>query len=284
MKKILVTGATGFIGNYVIRELLNFPCEVIASSLHEERARQFNWYPRVKYVPLDLNRIHVDTDYFRYFGRPDVLIHLAWEGLPNYKSSFHIEENLPRHLAFLSNIIQNGLNDVTVTGTCFEYGMKEGLLSEGMQTEPANPYAIAKDSLRKHLEALKVRANFSLKWVRLFYMYGAGQNPKSILAQLEKAIKEKEIVFNMSGGEQLRDYLPVEKVAEYVVRIALQTKVDGVVNCCSGSPISIKQLVLDYIKKKGAAITLNLGYYPYPDYEPMAFWGDNRKLMSLFKS
>jgi len=281
MKKVLVTGATGFIGNYVIEELLRLNCDVIATSLHEEKAKQFDWHNKVKYLSFDLNDLDDSKNYFDYFGKPDLLIHLAWEGLPNYKSSFHVDENLPRHFSFLSNLIRNGLKDVSITGTCFEYGMKEGRLSENMPSAPDNFYAIAKDLLRKQLEELKSKYSFSLKWIRLFYMYGKGQNPKSILAQLEKAIQNKEAVFNMSGGEQVRDYLPVEKVAEYIAKIALQTETDGIINCCSGSPISIKQLVENYLRQKQSEIKLNLGFYPYPDYEPMAFWGDDRKLKSI---
>ena len=82
---------------------------------------------------------------------------------------------------------------------------------------------------------------FSFKWVRLFYMYGKGQNPNSLLSQLDKAIANGDKAFNMSGGEQVRDYLPVEKVAEYIVKVALQDKINGVINCCSGEPVSVKE-------------------------------------------
>jgi dTDP-6-deoxy-L-talose 4-dehydrogenase (NAD+) len=85
----------------------------------------------------------------------------------------------------------------------------------------------------------------------------------------------------MSGGEQLRDYLPVEKAAAYIAQIALQNEVTGAINCCSGNPISVKQLVKDYLENSGKMIELNLGYYPYPDYEPMAFWGDTNKLQQI---
>ncbi|MCK4859475.1 MAG: NAD-dependent epimerase/dehydratase family protein, partial [Candidatus Omnitrophica bacterium] len=121
------------------------------------------------------------------------------------------------------------------------------------------------------------------KWIRLFYMYGNGQNPSSLLPQLDNALERGDEIFNMSGGEQLRDYLPVEKVAEYVTKISLQNKVLGVINCCSGKPISIRKLVENHMKNRGKTIKLNLGYYPYSDYEPMAFWGDNTKLNSIIK-
>jgi nucleoside-diphosphate-sugar epimerase len=281
MRNVLVTGATGFIGNYVIAELLRFRCEVTATSLHEEKAKRCDWYKKVKYLPLDLKQLEDDRNYFEYYGKPSQMIHLAWEGLPNYKSTFHIDENLPTHFCFLSNLIKNGLKDITVTGTCFEYGMQEGCLSENMVTDPSNPYAKAKDLLRKKLEDFGREYPFALKWIRLFYMYGKGQNPDSLLSQLDKAIANGDEVFNMSGGQQTRDYLPVQKVAEYIVKISLQNNVTGIINCCSGEPVVLKQFVEDYLRKINKTVFLNFGYYPYPDFEPMHFWGNNEKLKTI---
>jgi dTDP-6-deoxy-L-talose 4-dehydrogenase (NAD+) len=278
MRKVLVTGCTGFIGNHVVTQLLQDGCEVIATSAHEERARQFEWFPRVKYIPFDLQAASGTQNYFELFGRPDALIHLAWEGLPNYRSLFHFEDNLPAHYRFLKKLITEGLTDLTVTGTCFEYGMQEGRLREADQPMPDNPYALAKDTLRKFLAALQKHHPFTFKWVRLFYLYGPGQNPNSLLSQLEKALETGATDFKMSGGEQVRDYLPIGQAAAYITKIALQQQVTGIVNCCSGIPVTVKQLVEKYLQEKGRSIPLTLGYYPYPDYEPMKFWGDNAKL------
>jgi len=275
-KKILVTGATGFIGNYVVSELLKKGHEVIATSRNTAKVELFEWYPQVSYIQCDLN--NMKDDFFHFFQQPDLLIHLAWEGLPNYKGLFHLEENLFSNYRFIKNIVTHGLKYLVVTGTCFEYGMQKGALREDLETKPDNPYGLAKDCLRKFLEQLQKKIDFDLKWIRLFYTYGEGQNPNAILAQLDKALDDGKDNFNMSGGKQLRDYLPVEKVAEYIVKIAMQNKVHGIINCCSGIPISIRKLVENYLKEKQKNIHLNLGYYPYPDYEPMAFWGDDKKL------
>ncbi|MBL0057111.1 MAG: NAD-dependent epimerase/dehydratase family protein [Chitinophagaceae bacterium] len=281
MKHILVTGATGFIGNHVIKTLLENNCRVTATSVNEEKASHASWYPLVQYIPFDLKHDNDSIDLFRFFGEPDAVIHLAWEGLPNYKSAFHLEENLPRHLAFLSNLIRHGLKDLTVTGTCFEYGMKEGCLSEDQVPEPANPYAQAKDELRRQLDMICEKEGVQFKWVRLFYMYGEGQGPNSLISQLDKALAENQPVFNMSGGEQVRDFLPVKDVAANLVAIALQKSVSGIINCCSGKPVTVKSFVENYLKERHKQITLNLGYYPYTDYEAMRFWGDNTKLKSI---
>jgi dTDP-6-deoxy-L-talose 4-dehydrogenase (NAD+) len=281
MQKVLVTGATGFIGNYVVEELLQRNYTVITSSADEARARLKTWFAKTRYIPLDLEYLNTTENYFDFFGKPDILIHLTWEGLPNYKDNFHIEKNLPRHKVFLENMVSNGLQNVNITGTCFEYGMQEGKLKEDMPSLPDNSYAIAKNSLRMYIENLKSKFFFIYKWIRLFYMFGKGQSAKSLLSLLQQALDNKEEIFNMSGGEQTRDFLPVEKVAKYIVDIAVQTEVTGVINCCSGRPVTVKQLVQKYLKENNQSIKLNLGYYPYPDYEPMHFWGDNNKLKTI---
>jgi len=277
-KTILVTGSTGFVGQHVVKQLLADGNLIVASGSDITKAARFSWPKRVRFVPYTIPLTEDTQNLFDLFGQPDAVIHLAWQGLPNYKATFHLDQNLFPQFLFLKNLIANGLKNLTVIGTCFEYGMQSGSLSESMATAPANPYALAKDSLRRFLEALKDEYDFSLKWVRLFYMYGEGQSANSLIPLLDQAINRGDSVFNMSGGEQLRDYLPVSKVAEYISRIAKQTQVEGVINCCNGQPISVRRLVEEHIRQRRALISLNTGYYPYPDYEPMAFWGDNSRL------
>jgi len=281
MKKVLVTGATGFIGEHVINALILKGFDVIATSKNEDKARTRPWFRSVKYIAFDLAQLDDSINYFEYFGYPNLMLHLAWEGLPNYKNEFHITENLPRHFTFLKNMIKYGLKDLTVSGTCFEYGMQEGCLIETMDCHPDNPYAIAKNKLRLAIEDLLLISDFNFKWVRFFYMYGPGQNPKSLIAQLDKAIENKDTSFNMSGGAQVRDFLSVDLIANYFIQIATQNEIQGIINCCSGEPISVKDFVVNYLLLKNKHIDLNLGFYPYADYEPMEFWGDNTKLKKI---
>ena len=282
--KILVTGATGFIGNNLISELLKDDIiEIISTSRCIEKASKSEWFSKVKYIPLDINS-NIDLNLFDYFDKPDKLIHLAWDGLPNYNDLIHIEKNLFNNYTFIKNLVSNGLKDVTITGTCFEYGLVDGCLNEDFQANPSNPYAIAKDSLRKFTEELEKKYEFNYKWIRLFYMFGEGQGENSLIATLDKAISNGESKFNMSGGDQLRDYLHISEVVSNISKIALQNKIcNEIINCCSGEPISIKNFVENYLNEKEYEMKLNLGYYPYPTYEPMAFWGDNSKIKKILK-
>jgi dTDP-6-deoxy-L-talose 4-dehydrogenase (NAD+) len=280
--KILVTGSTGFIGSHVVDYLVKNNYEVIATSSDQIKAKSFHWFDKVTYKEFNLD-LPVDEkiNLHEYFDRPEIMLHLAWQGLPNYNKPFHIQKNLFTHYSFVKNLIENGLRNISITGTCLEYGLVNGCLNEEAQIFPSNYYAIAKDSLRRFIELLSESFEIKFNWIRLFYMYGDGQSQYSIISQLKEAVNKKQAKFKMSGGEQLRDYLAVELVAEYLAKITVQEKFKGIVNCCSGKPISVRKFIEDYIKLNDLKIELELGYYPYPTYEPFAFWGDNTKLKRI---
>ena len=275
--KIAVTGASGFIGRHVLAELKLRSVESIALVRSSVSRSPVDSGDRV--IFLDLHQ--APSDAFELMGRPDVLIHLAWSGLPNYRSLHHFEQELPAQYQFLRGLIDAGLQSLVVAGTCFEYGMQSGALNEDMAPQPSNPYGYAKDALRCQLEYLKSIHPFRMTWARLFYLYGEGQAEGSLWPQLRQAAERGDAHFNMSGGEQLRDYLPVTEVASHLVSLALANKDVGLVNVCSGNPISVRKLVEGWIEQNGWSIAPNLGYYPYPNYEPLAFWGDRSKLDGL---
>lgn len=273
-------GATGFIGRHVLLELARHSVQVVAvvRNLSAANLRGIN----VDTVQLDMRDSAKDA--FDLLGRPDALIHLAWGGLPNYKSLHHFEQELPMQYQFLSKVIRSGLSGLVIVGTCFEYGMKSGQLSETMETYPNNPYGLAKDTLRRQLEYLRHTKPFAFTWARLFYLYGDGQAENSLLPQLKRAVESGRDVFDMSGGEQLRDYISVTDLAKNIVLLALNRADIGIVNICSGKPISVRKLVESWIAEHNWKINLNLGHYPYPDYEPLAFWGDRGKLDNFLAS
>lgn len=267
--KIAVTGASGFIGRHVLAELRLHEIEVVAVTRDVTKFAALQSLVQV----IEMDIAHPKSDCFEQLGKPDVLIHLAWDGLPNYKSLHHFESELPRQYRFLKMLLDGGLPSLVATGTCFEYGMQSGALAPDIQTKPSNPYGYAKDALRQQLIFAKQIQPFKLTWARLFYMYGEGQPSSSLYPALQAAVSRQDKVFNMSGGEQLRDYLPVQQVARQLVELAIMQRDLGAVNICSGKPISVRKLVEQWRQDNHWTIDLNFGYYAYPDYEPMAFWG-----------
>ncbi len=268
LRQVIVSGATGFVGQHLIPLLLNNNYKVVATARDPIKAKHFDWFKDVQFITTDFHKDSTKIDIEDGAG----LIHLAWQGLPNYKSLSHFEENLPFNYKFVKSLVLSGVRQVLITGTCFEYGFQSGPVVSTAIPLPNNPYALAKDSLRQQLEFLSKEHSFRFQWARLFYMYGKGQNPKSLLSQLDTAIENNEAIFNMSRGEQLRDYLPIEAVAQQLIDL-FESSRSGAFNICSGNPISVRRLVEERINKLGSPIQLNIGHYPYPDYEPMAFWG-----------
>lgn len=275
--KVLVTGASGGLGELVVNALLEKGHEVIATSRDEEKAKKCAFYGKVTYKAFDISAPS-SSDLFTYFDQPDLLIHLAWEKLNEYRNEDHLGSILVAHKSFLRNIIQQGLKDVTVIGTVYEYGLQEGELEENMPSKPVLPYPEGKNKLREYLEDLQTDFSFSLKWLRVFYVFGSIKERKNLYTLLVNAIENNENTFNMSGGEQIRDFLSPEEIAERIVATALQNKVQGIINCCSGKPVKLKDLVSDFLRSKNSALQINYGFYPYPDYEPMKSWGSVNKL------
>jgi nucleoside-diphosphate-sugar epimerase len=274
---VIVTGASGFVGRAVLTALT--ARGIRPTAVTRDRRRVADLDRQAAIIEGDVST--PSPALIAETARHNVLLHLAWDGLPNYKSLHHFETEFPAQYRFLKAAVAAGSRSLVVTGTCFEYGMQEGLLVETGPSQPTNPYGYAKDALRRQLMFLKQETPFALTWARLFYMYGKGQNPKSIYSQLTAAVARGDEHFDMSAGEQIRDYLPIEAIADALVELVLLGKDAGVVNICSGEPRSMRGVVESWLRKNGWRITLRPGKYPYPDYEPFAFWGSPEKLRGL---
>ena len=214
-------------------------------------------------------------------SKPETVILLSWPGLPNYQQSFHVTRNLPCTVQLVEQLIASGLKRIVVAGTCYEYGLQDGALKEDQPTDPVNLYAIAKDSLRRVVGNLCDQHQVSWAWLRIFYPFGEGQNPKSLLPSLDLAIQAGQSTFSMSSGRQLRDFVAVDVVADQLVLLASQPKAVGVYNGGSGKPQSLREVVEDRIEALDGSIQLRRGDYPDRSDEPVAFWADMTRLHSL---
>ncbi len=280
MAHIAISGATGFIGREVTAALLRDGHRVTAVVRPESRNNAVSLLgASVAVAEVDL--ANPGSDLHLQLGAPDRFLHLAWGSLTDFNSMDHIAVELPLHLAFLTALIKSGMPRLTVVGTCLEYGLQSGALHEGLPTSPVTPYGLAKDSLRRSLELLQKSTPFDLAWARLFYVYSDKAVRRTLLTQLTEAVARGDASFAMSSGEQLRDYLPAEDQAALIARLATAQGNSGIVNICNGMPISVRRLVEGWITARGWNIALDLGKYPIPAYEPLAFWGDRSKLDRL---
>jgi len=164
--KVLVTGATGFVGRHLVEALLTRGCQVRAVARNAEAAASLPWINAVEFIAADIHADELNIPALT--DGIDALAHLAWPGLPNYQALFHFEHNLMADYRFIKGAVEAGVPQVLVTGTCFEYGLQSGPLSEQTEARPSNPYGLAKNTLRLFLENLQQVQPFTLQWARLF--------------------------------------------------------------------------------------------------------------------
>ena len=275
--KVALTGGAGFIGQHVRKLLAKSEHDVLLLVRKQVKIAELG--ANEKFVIADISEDH--EDWFDYLGQPDVLLHLAWGGLPNYLDNYHVEVELSVQSKFLSKVVASGLPKLVVTGTCYEYGLTSGALAESQETNPNTPYGIAKDLLRKELFEIQLRQNFELTWARIFYPYGDGQSEISIYSQLRAAMLNGDQQFKMGSGKQVLDFISVEKVASTLVSLSTRCAGVGVVNIGSGEPQSVLDFVQSQIRALGAQIEPLVGALPDRNFESQAFWADSSKLSSL---
>ena len=274
--KVALTGGTGFIGQHVRKLLAKSEHEVLL--LFRKQAKIIELRANEKFVIADISEDR--DDWFDYLDQPDVLLHLAWGGLPNYLDNYHVEIELPIQSKFLTKVVASGLPKLVVTGTCYEYGLTSGALVESQETNPNTPYGVAKDRLRKSLSDLMSEFKFELTWARIFYPYGDGQSEVSIYSQLRASMLNGDQHFKMGSGKQVLDFISVEKVASTLVSLSTRCAGVGVVNIGSGEPQSVLDFVQSQIRALGAQIEPLVGALPDRNFESQAFWADSSKLSS----
>lgn len=268
--RVLVSGGTGFIGRPFVHQLLRGRHTVTVLCRDPARARVT--------LPDSVALFRYDMvtpgapDPVALEGQ-DLFVHLAWTGLPNYKNTLHGDVNLPASLALCRAVLDAGIPRLLVAGTCMEFGVGEGARRPDEEPSPTTAYAAAKDQLRRTLVAWRSDRAFRLQWVRIFYVYGPGQNPNSLIAQLDAAIARGDQEFPMSSGRHARDYLSVEDVAAGLVRVVERPDLEGPLHVCSGVPTTIRDLVEAHIRCRGVTIRPRPGAFPDPEGEPFAFWG-----------
>lgn len=273
--KVAITGASGFLGRHVLAQLQARDVDIVDM---RRRPTPATTHARTTIVQWDLADTYGGV---AAMGHPDLLLHLAWEGLPAYQNPRHVEVELPAQRRFIHACVSAGLERLAIAGTCFEYGLQDGELDEQTVLRPATQYGLAKQHLYDSIAPLASTGRVALDWARFFYLFGPGQAPSSLYSQLMSAIDQGLPIFDMSGGDQLRDFLPVDEAARLFVDLALSPGGAGPVNICSGSPITVSALVERWIAERGSSIALNKGHFPYSPFEPMAFWGRRSKLDAI---
>jgi nucleoside-diphosphate-sugar epimerase len=241
MKRVLVTGATGFIGRHTLQPLLDKGYEVHAvrsprQHLSTISTQSVSFYSANLLNPAEVSHLLSDL-------KPTHLLHLAW--YVEHEKFWSAPENfrwVEASLHLLQTFSANGGRRVVVAGTCMEYDLSDGLCDEiSTFLQPTTPYSICKHALHLLVNSYAAQVGLSAGWGRLFFLYGPYEKPARLVASVARNLLLEQSA-SVSHGEQTRDFLHVVDAADAFVAL-LDCDVEGAVNIASGQPVRLKDLI-----------------------------------------
>lgn len=274
-KRILVTGANGYVGTHVVQAVLDCGYEAVACDVRLDRVP-------AGAARLNVNIFEAGQNLYEMAGKPDVLIHLAWRNGFRHNADTHMQD-LPLHIRFLQDMIDAGIQTVSVMGSMHEVGYWEGAITADSPTNPQSMYAIAKNALRQAAELMVAGKNTQLCWLRGYYLFGDDERNSSVLGKILIADRNGQEWFPFTSGENLYDFLPVQELARQIVAASVQKKYSGIINCCSGEPISLGEMAQKFIAEHGLKIKLQYGAFPDRPYDSPGVWGDATVIREILK-
>jgi dTDP-6-deoxy-L-talose 4-dehydrogenase (NAD+) len=275
--KIAIIGGSSFIGQNLIANLRKKNIKIVATYNSNKKIKKtFN----VVWKKLDIKKIK--KNYFKYLGSPKIILNLAWPDIPNYRLKKHFKTFFYQK-KFNHNLIKNGLENLIVLGTCYEYGKIKGKISEDIIEKPIIPYAKSKLKLLRSILKLKKNNSFKFTWLRPFFVYGDNQKRRNLYSLIKEIEKNKIEKLKVSGN-LIRDFISVKLLCSIIYKIIILNKDLGIVNVCSGKGITVKKFIKRNLKNKKNFKKINMNGKNPNNFESSYFWGDNSKLKKILKN
>jgi len=273
MKKIVVTGAGGYIGRHVVSTLLDMGHDVVAVDINTELIDE-----RAKTVNLSI--FEDNKNLFNLLGEPDVCVHLAWRNGFVHNADTHIGD-LSAHFMFIKNMIDAGLKNIAIMGTMHEVGYWEGAIDEDTPCNPLSQYGIAKNALRQAVFQFSEGKDVNVYWLRAYYILGDDTKNHSIFTKILKADKNEQEFFPFTTGKTLYDFISVDELSKQIACTVSQDEITGVINVCTGRPISLAERTEQFINEHNLSIKLKYGAYPDRPYDSPGTWGNPDKINEI---
>ena len=273
--KILVTGANGYLGQGIVKEILESGNQVVAADFRTDNVD-------IRAKAVSCNMFEVDNPY-EYFGKPDVLLHLAWrDGFVHY-SNAHIDD-LPNHFDFIKKMAESGIKQIAVMGSMHEIGFYEGSINENTPCHPTTPYGISKNALRDLIQMVCKQKNIVFQWMRGYYIVGNSKYGSSIFSKITAAVEEGKKEFPFTLGQNQYDFIDYPDFCKQVAAVVGQKEEQGIFNICSGRPEKLADRVERFIKENNYDIKLQYGAFHDRPYDSKAIWGDSSKIEKIVRT
>lgn len=273
--RVLLTGASGFIGSHVARALIWRGDEVLAvvrSAARLDRLRDIE--DQLKLIRLDLSQEHAGVVLANL--TPDVTVHLAWYAEPG--SYLHaVEENLRSlrsSIGLLEHLVNVGCPRIVCAGTCVEPLAGK----DPARPKPRSVYSATKSALHEVIARL-AEVGFGAACAHIYYPYGPFEDQRRFIPTLLRRLAENEIV-PVTRGEQLRHYMHVEDVASAIIAIATH-EVSGSIDVCAGDPVRLFDVIDVIGRLTGKRDLIGIGEVPYSKTEFMSAIGDPARLEEI---
>lgn len=274
--RILVTGASGFVGCHVLPILTALGHQVIAVG----NRREIKGTDEVIWRRADL----LDESQCRVVVREaeaNVLIHLAWYATPGkYWTALENLDWVRATLVLLDEFVKQGGKRAVCAGTCAEYDWGHGYCTEDITPlAPRTIYGTCKNSARQLAQSYCDASGLELAWGRIFFPYGSGEDEARLIPSIISSLVDGATV-RCSHGQQYRDFIHVEDVANAFAHLVCGTGATGTFNICSGQPIRIAEIVNRCVELVRPGVIPAFGTVPVPSDDPPLLVGNNARLVS----
>lgn len=232
---ILLTGGSGFIGKNLLSQLKLSSHKVLAISRSSNLSANNIFSHNVELSNIESLKYEIEN------FNPEIVIHLAWEGIPDF-SLYMCQKNLVDSINFMEFIIKyTNCSKIIVSGSCFEYGKSQGVCKESDMYQLNSYFTWAKHSLNQYLSIKCDENNIVLNWFRLFYVYGPGQRDAALIPTLIKSISHKEVP-KIKTPMNKNDFIYIDDVVSSIVRSVKAKLPSGIYNLGSGYATSVHEI------------------------------------------
>lgn len=258
IRRVLITGSTGFVGRQVLAALLESKVTVIPV-VRSGSVGKLPASPRLEKPILTEDLFGENESWWRQnLKGVDVLLHVAWYVEPGqYQLSAENLKCLIGTLRMAQSAAEVGVKRIVGVGTCLEYAASDKPLSTQSPLSATSPYAACKLAAYSALSQILPLHDVDFAWCRLFYLHGDGEDPRRLVPQIRKGLSEGRPV-DLTTGSQVRDFLDVAEAGRRIAAVSLSHKV-GAVNICSGKPVTVRALAESIADEYGRRDLLTFG-------------------------